>query len=97
MAVKRKSGIIAFVVTLATTLVMASTALTATPEPTAPQPKTEATAPLNTPDTKVAKVSPASDQKVSDKQEKSDKKKGQLTGMLLTFLAVIASHQGATR
>ena len=97
MATKRKSGILAFVVTLATTLVMASTALTATPVPTAPQPKIEATAPLNTPDTKDAKVSPASDQKASAKQEKSDKKKGQLTGMMLTFFAVITGHQGATR
>ena len=91
MAAKRKSGILAFVVTLATTLVMASTALTATPEPTALQPKTEATTPLNTPDTKEAKVPPASDQKASDK------KKGQVTGMLLTFLAVIAGHQGPIR
>ncbi len=97
MAAMRKSGILTFVVTLATTLVMASTALPATPEPTAPRPKIEATAPLNPPDTKEAKVRPASDQKASDKQEKIDKKKGQLTGMLLTFFAVITGHQGATR
>jgi hypothetical protein len=90
MATKRKSGILALVVTLATTLVMASTAMTATTEPTAPKPKIEATAPLNTPDTKEAKAAPESDQKASDK------KKGQLTGMFLTFLAVIAGHQGAT-
>ena len=85
MATQRKSGILVFVMTLATTLIMASTAMTATPEPTAPQPKTEATAPS------------VSDQKASDKQEKSDKKKGQMTGMLLTFFAVITGHQGATR
>jgi hypothetical protein len=97
MVTQRKSGILVFVVTLATTLVMASTTLSATPEPIAPQPKTEVTAPLNTPETKEAKVPPASDQKASDKQEKSDKKKGQLTGMLLTFFAVITGHQGATR
>ena len=97
MATQRKSRIRVFVMTLATTLIMASTAMTATPESTAPQPKTEATAPLHTPETKEATAPSVSDQKASDKQEKSDKKKGQITGILLTFFAVITGHQGATR
>ncbi len=97
MATQRKKGLLVFVATLATTIVMASTALSATPEPTASQPNTEVTAPLNTPETKETKAPPAGDQKASDKQEKSDKKNGQRTGMLLTFFAIITGHQGATR
>jgi hypothetical protein len=94
MATQRKSGILVFVMTLATTLIMASTAMTATPEPTAPQPKTEATAPLHTPEIKEATAPSVSDQVNSEKQEK---KKSQRTGMLITLFAVITGHQGATR
>ena len=97
MATQRTRGILIFVMTLATTLIMASTAVPATPEPVAPQPKIEATAPLPAPETKDATAPSASEQKASDKQEKSDKKKGRMTGMLLTFFAVITGHQGATR
>ncbi len=97
MVTQKKNTMFILVMTLAATLVMASTTFSATPEPTALQPKTEVTAPLNTPETKEAKAPPASDQKTSDKQEKSDKKNGPRAGMLLTFFAIITGHQGTTR
>ena len=91
MVTKRKRGILVFVVMLATAIIMASTAMSATQEPTATPPKMEVT---TTPPTLESKAPPASDQKNSEKQKK---KNAQLTGMLLTFFAVITGHQGATR
>jgi uncharacterized iron-regulated membrane protein len=91
MATQRKSNILIFVVTLATTIVMASTTLSATPEPIAIQPKIAVT---TAPHALESKAPPASDQANSEKQEK---KKGQRTGMLITLFAVITGHQGTTR
>ncbi|SRR6266540_147144 len=101
MATKRNSlRNLAFGVILALSLVMASTVISATPEPTVNQPNVAVTAPNNTPETKETKVLPASDQKSSEdssKNEKTDKKKGPITGMLLGLFGAIAGHQGATR
>ena len=91
MVTQRKSGAFAFVVTLATAILIASTAVSATQEPTAIPPKVEATA---TPHALESKTPPASDQVNSEKQEK---KKSQRTGMLMTLFAVITGHQGTTR
>jgi hypothetical protein len=82
---------------LAASLVMVATVISVTPTPAASHPTVEATAPHNTPETKVP---PASDQKSSEessKNEKNDKKKGPITGMLLVLFGAIAGHQGATR
>ena len=90
MVKPRKSGVLAFVVTLATAIMIASTAMSATQEPTAVPPKVEVTA---APHALESKTPPASDQVNSEKQEK----KSQRTGMLMTLFAVITGHQGTTR
>src|SRR2546427_12411454 len=97
MVTKQKSGILVFVVTLATATLLATSAISATPTPTATQPQVEATAPRTNPETKTA---PASEQKNSDEQSKNgkyDKKEGRVTGMMLTLLAIITGHQGVPR
>lgn len=91
MVTQRNSTILTCVVTLAATLVMASTAMSATQEPTATPPKIEVT---SMPHALEPKAPPASDQKNAAKQEK---KKGPITGMLLGVFAVITGQQGATR
>ena len=91
MVKPRKSGVLAFVVTLATAIMIASTAMSATQEPTAVPPKVEVTAALHALE---SKTPPASDQVNSEKQEK---KKSQRTGMLMTLFAVITGHQDTTR
>jgi len=97
MVTKQKSGILVFVVTLATATLLATSAISATPTPTATQPQVEATAPTTNPETKTA---PASEQKNSYEQSKNgknDKKKGRVTGMMLALFAIITGHQGANR
>jgi hypothetical protein len=94
MVTTRKSQLLAsFVVTLATATLLATSAISATPEPVT-QPQVEVTAPTTNP---IPKTAPASEQKNPVKPEKNDKKKGRLTGMLLTLFAVITGHQGTTR
>ena len=82
---------------LASVLVMASPAISATPAPTTSQPKVELTTPATPADE--PKAHATRDQKSSDKQEKekNDKKKESATGMLLTLFAIITGHQSATR
>src|SRR5437773_8918291 len=97
MVTQRKSGILVFVVTLATATLLATSAISATPTPTATQPQVETTAPTTHPETKTA---PASEQKNSEEQfknGKTDKKKGRITAMMLALFAVITGHQGTTR
>jgi hypothetical protein len=97
MVTKRKSGILTFVVTLATVALLATSAISAMPEPTATKPQVEVTAPTTTLETKTA---PTSERKTSEepsKNGKTDKKKGRITGMMLALFAVITGHQGATR
>jgi hypothetical protein len=97
MVTKRKSGILVFVVTLATVALLATSAISATPESTATQPQVEVTAPTTKLETKTA---PASERKTSEepsKNGKTDKKKGRITGMMLALFAVITGHQGTTR
>jgi cytoskeletal protein RodZ len=97
MVTKRKSGILVFVVTLATATLLATSAISATPTPTATQPQVEATAPTTSPETRTA---PVSEQKASNEQSKNgknDKKKGRVTGMMLALFAIITGHQGAAR
>ena len=98
MATQGKSPrVLPLAVMLAASLVMAASVLSMTPEPAVSHPNIEATAPQNTPETK---MSPASDQKNSEepsKNEKNDKKKGPMAGMMLTLFAIITGHQGATR
>ncbi len=101
MVTKKKSGVLVFVATLVTATLLATSALSATPdnapsEPTVAQPQVEVTAP---PDTSETKMVPLSEQKSTDKQdkEKTDKKKGPMAGMMLTLFAIITGHQGTTR
>jgi hypothetical protein len=93
MVTQRKNGILLFVVTLATATLLATSAISETPEPVT-QPQVEVTEPTTHP---AIKTAPASEQKNPVKAEKNDKKKGRLTGMLLTLFAVITGHQGTTR
>jgi hypothetical protein len=93
MVTQRKNGLLLFVVTLATAALLATSAISATPEPVT-QPQVEVTAPTTNP---IPKTAPASEQKNLDKPEKAAKKKGLFTGMLLTLFAVITGHQGTTR
>lgn len=101
MATQGKSPrVLPLAVRLAASLVMAAGVLSMTPEPAVSHPNIEATAPQNTPETKKTTVPPASDQKNAEepsKNEKNDKKKGPITGMLLGLFGVIAGQQGATR
>jgi hypothetical protein len=94
MVSRLKRGILVFVVTLATATLLATSAISATLEPTATQPQVEATAPATHSEIKTA---PASAQKNPEKPEKNGKKKGRLTGMFLALFAVITGHQGTTR
>jgi hypothetical protein len=93
MVTQLKSAILLFVVTLATATLLATSAISATPD-LVTQPQVEVTAPTTNP---AIKTAPASEQKNLDKPEKAAKKKGRLTGMLLTLFAVITGHQGTTR
>ena len=97
MAMKRNSPrILVFAAMLASVLVMASLAISATPEPTASQPKIEVTTSPTTFDD--PKAHSTGEQKSTEKQEKekNDKKKESATGMLLTLFAIITGHQSAT-
>ena len=97
MVTKRKSGILVFVVTLVTATLLASSAISATPQPTATQPQVEVTAPTTNPGTKTAPASEPKNSEEQSKNGKTDKKKGRITGMMLTLFAVITGHQGTTR
>jgi len=98
MATPRKSPKIPpLTVILAASLVMVATVIGVTPAPAVSHPNVEATAPQNTLE---MKVPPASAQKNSEepsKNEKNDKKKGPIVGMLLGLFGAIAGHQSATR
>lgn len=97
MVMKRKRGILVFVVTLATATLLATSAISATPGLTATQLQVEVTAPTTKLETKTA---PANEQKNPEEQSKNvknDKKKGRITGMMLALFAVITGHQGTTR
>jgi hypothetical protein len=91
---KKGQRILACLVAIATAIMMASTAIGETPDPTAIQPQVEGTAPTATPEIKTA---PASEQKTPDKPLKSVKKRGRITAMMLTLFAVITGHQGTTQ
>lgn len=94
---KKGQRVLAFVVALATAILLATSAISAMPEPTATQPQVEVTTSTNTPETKTA---PATEQKNSEEQYKNgknDKKKGRITAVMLTLFAIITGHQGTTR
>ena len=97
MVTKRKSGILVFVVTLATVALLATSAISATPESTATQPQVEVTAPTTNAETKPAPASAPKNADEPSKNGKTDKKKGRVTGMMLALFAIITGHQGATR
>jgi len=97
MVTKRKSGILVFVVTLATATLLATSAISATPEPTAIQPQVEVSAPTTHPETKTASASEPKNAEEPSKNGKTDKKKGRITAMMLALFAVITGHQGGTR
>ena len=98
MATQGKSPrVLPLAVMLTASLVMAASVLSMTPEPAVSHPNIEATAPQNTPETKVP---PANDQKNSEEPSKdgqADKKKGPMAAVLLGIFAVITGHQGTTR
>ncbi len=98
MATQGKSPrVLPLAVMLAASLVMVATVISVTPAPAVSHPNVEATAPQNTLE---MKVPPASAQKNSEepsKNEKNDKKKGPIVGMLLGLFGAIAGHQSATR
>ena len=113
MATERKSpGILVFAMILALTLVMASPAVSAMPDPATSEPNGETTL-LPTPAEPTAPLTVK--QKRSGKKEKKKnakkkhankkkaekkkhaKKKGPMRAMLLTLFAIVNLHQGALR
>ena len=109
MATQRKSpGILVLAVIFASTLVMASPAVSAMPDPATSQPNaevtvlptpTEPTAPLTVKQKRTEKKEKKKKKHAKKKVEKKkhDKKKVAMRGMLLTLFAIVNLHQGALR
>ena len=112
MATERTSpGILVFAVILASTLVMASPAVSAMPDPATSQPNgeitllptpTEPTAPLTVKQKQTEKKEKEKNAKKKNAGKKVGKKKnannkGPMRGMLLTLFALVSLHQGALR
>ena len=100
MVTERQGPLLVSAIMLATAIVMGAIAASAVPESPAVQPshrQIEVTVPPAAPE----HAPPlANEQKNTDgplKNEKNDKKKGPMAGMMLTLFAVITGHQGATR
>ena len=113
MATERKSPrILVFAVILASSLVMASPALSAMPDPATSQPNgemtlqptpTEPTAPLTIKQKRTEKKEKKKNAKKGNASKKKAEKKtdaknkGPMRAMLLTLFAIVNLHQGALR
>ena len=112
MATERKSpGILVFAVILGLTLVMASPAVSAMPDPATSQPNgamtllptpTEPTASLTVKQKRTDKKGKKKNTKKKTAKKKAEKKKhakkkGPMRAMLLTLFAIVNLHQGALR
>ena len=97
MATERKSpGILVFAVILALTLVMASPAVSAMPDPATSEPNGETTL-LPTPAEPTAPLTVKQKRSGKKEKKKNAKKKGPMRAMLLTLFAIVNLHQGALR
>ena len=105
MATERKRpGILVFAVILALTLVMASPAMSAMPDPATSEPNGETTllpTPAEPTQPLTVKQKRGEKKKKNTKKKKKtakkNKKKGAMRAMLLTLFAIVNLHQGALR